>query len=82
MVVCTLSVRTWFPVPPHAPLSALATLNRLQTKQVQSSYSSARFGVAAFTTLGASYDYQLLEQLMLDVLPVEVALDGLTTTSL
>lgn len=77
--MCTLSVRT---VPPHRPLSALATLNGSNPEQVQSSYSSARFGVATFTTTSASYDYQLLEPLMLDVLPVEVALDGLTTNTL
>jgi len=51
---------------------------------MQSGYSSVMFGIAAFSTSTSapSYDYQLLEPLMLDVYSVVTALGGLATTSL
>lgn len=49
---------------------------------MQSAYSSVMFGMAAFSTSTTSYDFQLLEPLILDVYPVVTALDGLATASL
>lgn len=80
---CTTEAQTVL-ISPVTPVSAPSLPAPAQLKclhherQMQLSYSSVKFGVAAFsTTTTSSHDYQLLEPLMLNVYPVEAALEGL-----
>lgn len=64
-------------------LAAFVTANLLATAyQMQSRYSSVKFGMASFATNGSSYSYELKEPLTLDVYPVAVALDQAATRNL